>query len=190
MTQDYKIPSFGMLHVYTGDGKGKTTSSIGLCIRAAASGMRVFFLQFDKGPQDSQYYSERKILSQVNNLTLIATGCNRMMDDGKFRFGVIQEDIDEAQRGLEETRIALESGAYELIILDEIISAAKYSLLKNEDIQKVIDLWVSFDKKQDLVMTGRGAEDWLIEQADLVTEMKKVKHYYDRGFLARKGIEF
>ena len=190
MSQDYTIPLFGMLHVYTGDGKGKTTSSVGLCVRAAASGKKVLFIQFDKDPLDDTYYSERKVLFKMDNVTLIPTGCNRRLDDGTFRFGVEPQDTAEAERGLAETEKGIDSIEYGLVILDEIVTSVTYSLIKKEDLQKVIDLWAAKGKKHDLVLTGRGAENWLIEQADLVTEMKKIKHYFDKGFLARKGIEF
>jgi cob(I)alamin adenosyltransferase len=190
MNQEYTIPLFGMLHVYTGDGKGKTTSSIGLCVRAASADKKVLFIQFDKGPHDDLHYSERKMLFKMENVTLIPTGCNRRKEDGTFRFGVEQSDLDEAERGLREAHAGIESTAFGLVILDEIVTSVTYNLIKREDLQKLIDLWTANGKKHDLILTGRGADNWLIDQADLVTEMKKIKHYFDKGFLARKGIEF
>lgn len=180
----------GMLHVYTGDGKGKTTSVIGLAIRAVASGKNVLIVQFDKGPVDNSYYSERTVLRTMENITLIATGCERMSDGQNFRFGNEKRDLEEAQRGVHETFLAIDSGKYDMIILDEIITGVTYGLLKPENLEDIIDRWRENGRTSELVLSGRGASEQLIEQADLVTEMRSIKHYFDKGVPARKGIEF
>jgi cob(I)alamin adenosyltransferase len=190
MSQSLNSIDQGMLHVYTGDGKGKTTSVIGLAIRAVASGKKVLIVQFDKGPVDNSYYSERIVLGTLENITLIATGCERMSDGRNFRFGNEQRDMDEAQRGVKETLGAIDSGKYDMIILDEIITGVTYGLLKQENLEDIINRWRKSGQSSELVLSGRGASDKLIEQADLVTEMRSIKHYFNKGIPARKGIEF
>ncbi|MBU1024093.1 cob(I)yrinic acid a,c-diamide adenosyltransferase [bacterium] len=180
----------GMLHVYTGDGKGKTTSCIGLAIRSAGAGHNVLIIQFDKGPDSDTLYSERKVLKGIDKITLIPTGCNRREPDGTFRFGVDQNDIDEANRGLSEIRKGIRSGNFDLIVGDELITSASTGLIKKEDLKDVVSEWLESGRKCELILSGRNCDDWLMENADLVTEMKKIKHYFDKGTLARKGIEY
>ena len=114
----------GRLHIYTGDGKGKTTCSIGLSVRAAGAGLRVFFLQFDKGGEKADY-SERNIIWDIPNITLVTTGLNRRESNGKFRFGITPEDRIEAEKGLNFARDAIMSDNYDLVILDEAITSIK-----------------------------------------------------------------
>ncbi len=191
MTQEPSTSQESRLHVYTGDGKGKTTSCVGLTIRAAGAGLSVLFIQFDKGPvDDSNLYSERKILWSIDNVTLIPTGCARVQSDGVFRMGMTDEDYAEAKRGLGEAVTGIKCKKYDLIVLDEIITATTYGLIEKEDLVNIINLWIENGRKCELVLSGRGATDWLIEQADLVTEMVKIKHYFDQGIPARHGIEY
>lgn len=190
MSQSLSSINRGMLHVYTGDGKGKTTSVIGLAIRAVGSGKKVLFVQFDKGPIDNSYYSERTVLRTMENVTLISTGCERMSNGQEFRFGIEQRDLEEAQRGVRETLSAIDSGKFDMIILDEIITGVSYGLLKPESVEEIINRWRENSRTSELVLSGRGASEQLIEQADLVTEMRSIKHYFDRGIPARKGIEY
>jgi len=180
----------GMLHVYTGDGKGKTTAAMGLALRASGAGMKILIVQFDKCPDDYNHYMERKILMRMDNIVFIATGINRMLNNGTFRFGIEPGDSDEAKRGLMEAKKSIENGNYGMVILDEAITALSYGLISESDLRSIIDLWKQCGKKSELILTGRGATEWLINEADLVTEMKKIKHYFDKGVKARIGIEF
>lgn len=178
------------LHVYTGDGKGKTTSCIGLAVRAIGAGHKVWFIQFDKGYDGvNEHYSERKILRTLPGLRLDPTGCERMKPDGRFRFGVTPEDLAEARRGLALAREAVTSPDHDLVILDEVLSAQKYHLLKESDILELIALWRERGHAE-LVLSGRTSLKSILQAADLVTEMRKLKHYFDEGLGARLGIEF
>jgi cob(I)alamin adenosyltransferase len=180
------------LHVYYGGGKGKTTASIGLAVRAAGAGKRVLFLQFDKGvdKERGEHYAERKILRQIPQITLLPTGCERIRADGTFRFGVEPADLEESQRGLAEAKRAVASGDYELVILDEALGALAYGLLKEEEIVAVLDSWEAGGRRCELVLTGHKLPESVKTRADLVTHVQKVKHYFDKGVPAREGIEF
>jgi len=168
----------GYLQVYTGDGKGKTTAALGLSLRAAGAGLKVYIAQFLKqGP-----YSEIKALEQFSHNIEI-----EQFGRGKFIKGqATQDEIAAARAGLEKARLQLISGQFDVVILEEGNVAASLGLFPVQDLLKVID------QKPDhveLIITGRGAAPDVIERADLVTEMKAVKHYYDRGVSARIGIE-
>lgn len=182
----------GFIHVYYGGGKGKTTSAIGLAVRAAGAGKRVLFLQFDKGfdPARGEHYSERRILRQVQEIRLFPTGCERMRADGTFRFGVTPEDLAEARRGLAEARRAAASTDYDLVILDEALGALAYGLLEEADLLAVLDAHAAAGRPCELVLTGHKLPESIRTRADLVTHVQKVKHYFDKGVPARVGIEF
>jgi len=183
-------PARPQLHIYTGDGKGKTTACIGLAVRALGAGMRVRFIQFDKGfDGQNEHYSERHILRELANLRLDPTGCERIQADGHFRFGVTPEDRSEALRALALARDALRANEANLVILDEILSAQQVHLISEQDILDLIASWRA-EPKCELVLSGRTKLASVLGQADLVTEMRKVKHYYDAGLLARRGIDF
>jgi cob(I)alamin adenosyltransferase len=183
-------PTRPQLHVYTGEGKGKTTACIGLALRALGAGMKVHFIQFDKGfDGQNEHYSERHILRDLTNLRLDPTGCERIQPDGHFRFGVTPEDRSEALRALALARGAIGKGEAGLVILDEILSAQLYHLISEQDVLDLVALWRQ-EPKCELVLSGRTKLDSILAQADLVTEMRKVKHYYDEGLLARRGIDF
>lgn len=182
------------LHVYYGYGKGKTTSVIGLIIRTLGAGRKAAMVQFDKGYDgDNEHYSERVILRKLIEmgypLEIYPTGCERMNDDGTFRFANQKEDFDEAARGLEIANRLIKEGSQDLLILDEAIAAADYHLIKKEDVEDMIREFKK-RKKFEMVMTGHKIWDFIEENADLITEMRKVKHYFDKGIPARKGIEF
>lgn len=180
----------GRIHVYYGDGKGKTTCSLGLAIRAVGAKKRVAFVQFDKGfAEGNEHYSERAVLRTIEFISFFPTGCERMLPDDKFRFGVTDDDLREAKRGLALGESAIQDGRYYLVVLDEILSALSYGMVTEADVKKVIAAW---DRKplSELVMTGRALPSWLEEKADLVTEFRKVKHYFDKGIPAKLGIEY
>ncbi len=182
------------LHIYYGFGKGKTTASIGLAVRALGAGKKVVIVEFDKGyDEKKEHYSEHNTLKKLVQtglpLTVYRTGCERMNEDGTFRFKNAEEDFKEAQRGLEIAKKLILEGEQNLLILDEVIAAAVYHLIKEKDVLNLIDL---YNKKRrfELVLTGHKLFPGLEERADLITEMRKVKHYFDKGIQAREGIEF
>ncbi|MGC8859202.1 MAG: cob(I)yrinic acid a,c-diamide adenosyltransferase [Ignavibacteria bacterium] len=182
------------LHIYYGYGKGKTTSAIGLAIRALGAGKRVAIIQFDKGfDGKNEHYSERNILKFLRQsgypIDLFPTGCERMNADGTFRFKNTPKDFKEAQRALEIARAVITGASYDLVILDEGIAAVVYHLISKEDIESLIKLYFE-NKRFEMVITGHRIWEFIEEKADLITEMKKVKHYFDKGIPARAGIEF
>lgn len=168
----------GYVQIYTGDGKGKTTAALGLALRAAGAGLKVFFAQFIK----SSPYSEIKALERFSDLIRI-----RQFGRGCFiRGNPCQEDVDLARQALDAIEAALRSGDYDMVIADEANVAFGCRLVSEADLIGLIDARPSH---VELVLTGRNAPEGVIERADLVTEMKSVKHYYEKGVPARKGIE-
>jgi len=168
----------GYVQVYTGNGKGKTTAAIGLAVRAAGAGLKVLFVQFVKGMK----YSEIGALERFNDLITIrqyTRGCSIKRDAQK-------EDIDSATAGLEEVKRLLTEKKYNVVILDEANIAIHSSLFSAQDLLGAI---CSRDPSCEIVITGRYAPPQIIQIADLVTEMKEVKHYYAQGVEARAGIE-
>ena len=177
------------IHIYYGDGKGKTTAAIGQAVRAAGAGRRVAFVQFDKGPVDSdQHYSERKALRQIPGIEIYVTGRERLAPNGKFRTGVSRGDSQEAERGLRTAADLLRKNEHFLIVLDEILTASAFGLIpagKVSDILRVCRDHFS----GDLLVTGWEMPEGMQDEADLVTHFRKVKHYFDRGITGRVGIE-
>jgi len=171
--------SKGYIHVYTGDGKGKTTAALGLALRAIGAGIRVFFAQFVKG----KHYSEIDSLENFSDrmITVRQYGLETFIHDKPSA-----EDISLVRKGLSEVRKIIQSGEYGLIILDEATIANFFSLFSVDELLEVIS---EKPEQVELVITGRRADPRLIEAADLVTEMKEIKHYYQQGVKARKGIE-
>lgn len=168
----------GYTQVYTGNGKGKTTAAIGLSIRAAGAGLKVFIAQFIKMGD----YSEIKALKRFSDLITV-----EQFGLGRFTNGKpTPEDIEAARKGLEKIKSVMESDEYKIIILEEANVAVKYGIITVEDL---IELIVTKPYETELVITGRGASVQIIEKADLVTEMKPVKHYFQKGVAARIGIE-
>ncbi len=168
----------GYVHVYTGDGKGKTTAAIGLAIRAAGAGRKVFIGQFLKSGE----YSEHKALERFSDLIEI-----KQYGRGCFIYGAPEdEDIKAAREGLNEVRDIINSGEYDLVILDEANIAVYYKLF---EVSKLLEIVRSRPEHVEIVITGRMADQSLIDEADLVTEMKEIKHYYKKGVIARPGIE-
>ncbi len=168
----------GYTQVYTGDGKGKTTAAIGLAIRAAGAGLKVFMAQFIKMGD----YSEIKALKRFSDLISVEQFGLGRFTNGKPR----SEDIKAAQKGLERVISVMGSDDYDIIIMEEANVAVKLGLFAVEDLVKII-LNKPYDK--ELVITGRSASPRIIEAADLVTEMKPIKHYFQKGVPARVGIE-
>ncbi len=169
----------GYVQVYTGNGKGKTTAALGLALRAVGRGLKVCILQFIKGGGP---YGEHLIAEKLAPyLKIIQTG-----KPGWVNTKDISEDRLLAQEALEQARQLLTSGDYDLMILDEINGAAGFGLI---DVEQILELISLKPERVELVLTGRNAHERVIEAADLVTEMREVKHYYKAGVPARIGIE-
>jgi cob(I)alamin adenosyltransferase len=163
---------------------------VGLCVRALGHGWRVALVQFDKGYDGTnEHYAERRTLRKLEGIDLVPTGCERMNPDGTFRFGAEERDVAEARRGLAAAADAIRSGKYRLVILDEVLSAVMVGLFGQAEVEALLDLHAK-DPRAELVLTGYSTWPALLERADLVTEMRKIKHYYDAGLGARPGIEF
>jgi cob(I)alamin adenosyltransferase len=166
------------VQVYTGDGKGKTTAALGLALRAAGAGLHVFIAQFVKG----MAYSELSSMARFADLVTVRQYGLRgfILDAPK------PGDIAAARDGLREAREAVSSGRYDVVILDEANIATHFGLFPVEELLEVVDLAAG---RVEIVITGRRADPRVLERADLVTEMREVKHYYAKGVGARRGIE-
>lgn len=168
----------GYIHLYTGNGKGKTTAALGLAIRAIGAGNSVFIAQFVKG----MHYSELDVLKRFPEITLKQYGLDCFIVNKPT-----QKDIDAAQIGWKETSAIIKQNRYDLVVLDEICIALYYHLI---ELHEVLDVLQKKTLSLEIVLTGRYAPKELIDKADLVTEMQEIKHYYNRGIEARKGIEY
>ena len=166
------------IQVYTGDGKGKTTAALGLSIRAAGHGLKTYIGQFMKG----QHYGELTALRDNPCITIEQYGDVQCI----HRDQVTQKNIDQAEQGLTKARNAMLSGQYDIVILDEINVTVWFGLLTVEQVLEFLD---KRPESVELILTGRNAPQEFIQYADLVSEIKEVKHYYNQGILARDGIE-
>ena len=188
----------GFIEVYTGDGKGKTTASIGLAIRAIGAGKKVCIIQFMK----SLAYSEQQVLKNLPGITLITLGKpyfiakEGMLTDEEIKAwgdklvvypaghppkdyrNMVLKGIDDAMKAV--------SGSYDVVILDEYNMACWYELATDADTKRILS---ARKENVELVFTGRNAPEAVLDAADLITEMKKIRHYYDKGIMGRKGIE-
>ncbi len=168
----------GYIHIYTGNGKGKTTAAFGLAMRAAGRGKRVCIIQFmkpDKGY--GEQVSARKL-----GIEVYPFGTNRFVN----KKNPAKEDVERAQNALEFARKKMKEG-YDVLILDEINVAIDFNLISMKDVMEMLQ---EVPERTDVVLTGRYAREEIIERADLVTEMREVKHYYRIGVMAREGIEY
>lgn len=169
----------GCVQVYTGNGKGKTTASLGLALRAVGRGLKVCVFQFIKG--GGRYGEHLAAEKLAPLLTIIQTG-----RPGWVNTKDITEDRRVAQEAFVQARELLTSGEFDLFICDEINGAVGFGLI---DVEQVLELISRRPEKTELVLTGRNADERVIEAADLVTEMREIKHYYKAGVPARTGIE-
>ena len=170
----------GLVQVYTGNGKGKTTAAFGLALRAIGRGLKVYMIQFIKGGFD---YGELYVADKLPNLQLKAFG------RGKFiiQKPPAQEDVKLAEEAFQLAREIIEKGQHDMVILDEINVALNLKLISLEE---VLEMVRNKPEHVELILTGRNAPQRIIEAADLVTEMKEVKHPFNKGLEARKGIEY
>ena len=182
-----------MIHLYVGEGKGKTSAAIGLAVRAAGAGLRVAIVFFDKGEssagQSDQVYSERVALRSIPNIELFSFGLPRFRPGRPFRQEMSDEDVREAQRGYELSARMIGERSHDVVILDEILCLVRPGVLSEKRVIELMDL-SRRPPETELILTGRGDSPSLTEKADLVTDMRKVKHYFDSGTPARKGIEY
>ena len=170
----------GLVQVFTGDGKGKTSVALGIVLRALGHGLRVYITFFMKGDYP---YGERRILTKLPNVDIASFGGKGFIDPANIR----PEDIEQAKQALAAARKAMLSGKYDLVVLDEVNLTVAWKLVELDEVVRLIK-----DKPQnvELILTGRQADTELIKLADLVTEMLKIKHPYDKGVTARKGIDY
>lgn len=192
------MPKQGYIQVYTGDGKGKTTAAIGLAIRAVGAGKKVCMIQFMK----SLAYAEQTVLKTIPGITLITSGKpyfiakeGMLTEEQLARWGSAvqvypaghppQEYRDLTLEGIDAAVAAL-SGDYDVVILDEYNMACWFDLATEEDTARIL---AARRPETELVITGRNAPQQILDAADLITEMKKIRHYYDKGVQGRKGIE-
>jgi len=186
-TSEKAPKSVGLIQVYTGDGKGKTTASLGMALRAVSQGIRVAIVHFDKG---GTHYAERGIIGEkfAGQIDLFAYGLDRIdPKTNRFRFGVTDEDKAEAGRGLALVRDIFRKGEHGLVIMDEINCTVALGMLDERDALAVI---AEKPAGTELVLTGRQAPASFRELADLVTEMTLVKHYFYKGVPARNGLDY
>ncbi|HLD15344.1 MAG TPA: cob(I)yrinic acid a,c-diamide adenosyltransferase [Candidatus Nanoarchaeia archaeon] len=196
--------NIGLVQVYTGDGKGKTTTSLGTALRAVGYNMSVYMIQFLKSGDTGELFSIRKYLP---NMKIIQFGMEALKEkqmkiyehvkekvndkepseDEIYRFLPDEQEREACRRGLEHAKTIISSGRYDIVIMDEINCVLQKKLI---DINEVLELIKNKPEKTELILTGRGAPKELIDVADLVTEMKRVRHPFDKGILARKGIEY
>jgi cob(I)alamin adenosyltransferase len=169
----------GYIQVYTGSGKGKTTAALGLALRAAGAGLRVFIVQFIK----QRRCSEHTMLERFGDLITIRQYGRGFLLKRKAN----QSDIEEAQSGLSEVREAIASKNYDVVILDEANVAVHCKLMSADDL---LELMSTKPKNVEMIITGRYADERVMQMADLVTEMKELKHYGRKGVTARAGIEY
>ncbi len=196
----------GLVHVYTGTGKGKTTSSLGLALRAVGHNLKACMIQFMKSGDTGELFAIEKY---VPNIRIIQCGKealeekqlkifgfedekekhheNKLTEDEVYVFLPDEEEKEACRRGLELARRIVNSGEVDLVILDEINCVLDKKLI---DIKEILDLIEKKPKHVELIFTGRGAPQELIDVADYVSEIRRIKHPYDKGILARKGIEY
>lgn len=170
----------GYIHIYTGNGKGKTTAALGLALRAAGAGLKTYIAQFMK-----EYpYSEINSLKSLSDFITVEQFCG---DEFVYKKQLPDEtEIRKAIDGLNKAKIMMLSGEYDLIILDEVLVSIYFKLLTVEQIKEFLE---QKPERVEMILTGRYCPEILYEKADLITEMKEIKHYYSKGITSRKGIE-
>jgi cob(I)alamin adenosyltransferase len=169
----------GYVHLYTGNGKGKTTAALGLALRAAGAGLRVFIAQFAKGSATSELESLKKLSKRV---TVKQFGGRQFIKGNSSKI-----DRMRAARGMAGVKCVLSKGRYDMVVLDELCGACRHNLVSTKEVLAILE---SRPEGIEVIITGRNAPEELMEAADIVTEMKEVKHYFIRGVSARRGIEY
>lgn len=175
----------GYIQIYTGNGKGKTTASLGLAMRALGRNWKVLLIMFTKGGDNyGELVSFRNLSDNIkDNLTIMQAGLDRIV----YAKNMCKEDCREIQRGWDFAKNAILNDEYQLVILDEINIAIDLKII---DIDEVVEVLKNKPKSMEIVMTGRNAHKKAIELAHLVSKIEPVKHYWDIGIMAREGIEY
>lgn len=170
----------GLVEIFTGNGKGKTSAALGVVLRAVGHGLKAHIVYFMKG---NYPYGERNTLALLPNVSCQSFGHEYFIDPQNVK----EEEREQARQALAAARAAVLSGDFDLVVLDEVNVAVAWKLLEVEEVLKLID---ERPQKVELILTGRHADERLIQKADLVTEMVEVKHPYHKGVKARKGIDY
>ncbi|MFC1925112.1 cob(I)yrinic acid a,c-diamide adenosyltransferase [Chloroflexota bacterium] len=170
----------GLVEIFTGNGRGKSSAALGVVLRALGHGLRVHIIYFMKGDYP---YGEQKILSQLPNITFVAFGQESFVDPANIK----PEEREQARLGLEEARRSVLSNEYDLVVLDEVNVAVAWKLIDQEHL---IELIKEKPLSVELILTGRYANGKLTQLADLVTEMVEVKHPYQKGITSRPGFDY
>lgn len=170
----------GLVQIYTGNGKGKTTAALGIALRASGHGAKIMMIQFMKG---WVHYGELSGAKSIPSLTLIQTG----RPDYVYKGQATEEDYAEAARGVDLAESAMRTGSCDMLILDELNVALDMGLV---DTERIVKLLKNKPFGMELILTGRDAKDEILALADLVTEMREIRHPYQKGEIARKGIEY
>lgn len=175
----------GYIQVYTGNGKGKTTASLGLCLRALGRNWKVLLVMFTKGGNDyGELISFKKLSSEINdNLTIFQAGLDRIV----YKENLSDDDFSSIQNGWKVVKEAIKNDSYNMIIMDEANIAIDLGLL---NLAEVLETLKNKPKDMEIVLTGRNAKPEIIEIAHLVSKIEPVKHYWDTGVVAREGIEY
>ena len=170
----------GLVQIFTGEGKGKTSAALGVVLRALGHGLRVCIVVFMKGDYP---YGEWEVLSKLPNVKIAKFGFRTFTDPANVK----PEEIEQAKQGLAAAREAMLGGNYDLVVLDEVNVATAWKLVELDEVVRLIR-----DKPPnvELILTGRHADTKLVQMADLVTECLKIKHPYDKGITSRKGIDY
>ena len=169
-----------MIQVYTGDGKGKTTAALGLACRAAGHGYKILIIQFMKGNRDYGELETARRLAPQLTIRPMGRGCRISREDPD------PEDVKLCREAMLYAQRAIIGGEYDIVVLDEINVAVDLGLVPKEEVLKLLD---ERPARLELILTGRHACREIVERADLVTEMKEIKHYYQKGIQSREGIE-
>lgn len=175
-----KPDDHGMVQIFTGDGKGKTTAALGTIVRAVGHDLKISVIFFMKGDYP---YGERKSLARLPGVTIKSFGSENFVFPEKLK----AEQKEQAEQALAAARRDIMNGDFDLVVLDEILVAAAFKMISVDDVLQLIK---DKPQKMDLIMTGRKADARLVAAADLVTEMIKIKHPYDAGLPARRGLDF
>ena len=173
----------GLVHIITGKGRGKTTSAIGLGIRAVGHGLKVYMIQFMKGKLEGKKYGEIKSIKKFRNFKVAQFGTGELVSHGT----PAKTDFELAKKGFDHAKEIINSSKYDIVILDEIWATVHHKLI---DLSEVISLIKNKPKNVELVLTGRYAPEEAYDYADYVSEIKKIKHPYSKGLKARLGVEY
>lgn len=171
-----------MIHVYTGNGKGKTTAGIGQALRAAGHGYKAEIIQFAKAERGGEYNIIKKVF-KGKKIDINQFGSGKYLIPGN----IDNKDIEKAEAGMKYAEKALKSKQTKVIVLDEINVVLHYGLLKIDTVKKILS---KYRKIKEIILTGQSCPDGIIKIADYVTEMKEVKHPFKKGIKARRGIEY